>query len=344
MMRVNADFFDGKHAGAQAVTVAISNDQVSISSDDQTVSTQLPLKNCTIQPALGQSKRIIDLPDGGHLSLSRENFEALMPARHKSTFWRQLHAVENHLGLVALALVIIVALSAAFVRWGVPALAYTTAKLTPPSVEEKLGQQALEAMDEPKVGYFKPSLTNQLRQQKISQHLASLCKKTQNCPTYTLHFRHSRPTIGANAFALPGGQVVITDDLIKLANNNDEIIGVLVHELGHVKERHALRGILQSTISGLLIVMLTGDFSSLAASIPTAMLHLQYTRDLETEADNYALQSMLTACIPTRAFADMLTRLDKNAGKGLALPELLSSHPDTAKRIQPFIKANVTCL
>ncbi len=343
-MTITADFFDGKHAGAQVVMLAIANDQLSITSGDQTVNTQLSLKSCTIQPALGQSRRIIELPDGGHLSLSRESFEALIPARHKSTFWRKLHAIENNLGLVAIALIAVIALSVAFVRWGVPALAYTTAKLTPLSVEQTLGQQALDAMDEPKVGYFKPSQSSLLQQKQISQHLASMCKKTQQCPTYTLHFRQSRPSIGANAFALPGGQVVITDDLIKLANNNDEIISVLAHELGHVKERHALRGILQSTISGLLIVMLTGDFSSLAASIPTAMLHLQYTRNLENEADHYALQSMLTACIPTGAFADMLTRLDKNAGKGLALPELLSSHPDTAKRVQPFIDANATCL
>lgn len=343
-MRVNADYFDGKHAGAQPVTVSATNGQLFISASEDSLNLQHSLNHCTIQSALGQSKRIIELPQGGHLSLSHEAFEALVPTKHKSVFWNTLHFVENHLGLVAIAVVAIVAISTAFVRWGVPALAYTTAKLTPTSVEQKLGQQALDAMDEPKVGYFKPSQTSQLQQQQISQQLASLCNKTQACPAYTLHFRHSRPTIGANAFALPGGQVVITDDLINLADNNDEIISVLAHELGHVKERHALRGILQSTISGLLIVMLTGDFSSLAASIPTAMLHLQYTRDLETEADQYALQSMLTACIPTGAFADMLTRLDKNASKGLALPELLSSHPDTAKRIQPFIEANATCL
>lgn len=343
-MSVNADFFDGKHAGAQAVSVAIANDQLSVTSGDQTVNIQQPLKNCTIQPALGQSKRIIELPEGGHLSLSREAFESLIPPQNKNTFWRKLHFIENNLGLVVIALLAVVALSAAFVRWGVPALAYTTAKLTPLSIEQKLGQQALDAMDEPKIGYFSPSQTSQQAQKQIAQHLKSMCQKTQACPSYTLHFRHSRPTIGANAFALPGGQVVITDDLITLAKNNDEIIGVLTHELGHVKSRHALRGILQSTISGLLIVMLTGDFSSLAASIPTAMLHLQYTRDLENEADQYALQSMLTACIPTGAFANILTRLDNSADKGLALPELLSSHPDTAKRVKPFIEANATCL
>lgn len=109
-MDINADYFDGKHAGAQPVNVALINNQLLIRSADQAVNLTLAFSNCTVQPALGQSKRLIELPQGGHLSLSQEAFEALFPQKSKNTFWRRLHFVENNLGLVALALIAVVAL------------------------------------------------------------------------------------------------------------------------------------------------------------------------------------------------------------------------------------------
>lgn len=107
-----------------------------------------------------------------------------------------------------------------------------------------------------------------------------MCAKTNNCPAYQLNFRKN-PVIGANAFALPGGYMLITDELIDLANNNDEIVAVLAHELGHVKGRHALRQTLQGTVSGFIIIAITGDVSSIASGLPALMMNISYSRELE---------------------------------------------------------------
>jgi Zn-dependent protease with chaperone function len=74
---------------------------------------------------------------------------------------------------------------------------------------------------------------------------------------------------------LPGGYLVITDELIDLAKNNDEIVAVIAHELGHVKGRHALRQTLQGTVSGLIIIAITGDVSSIASGLPALMMNMR---------------------------------------------------------------------
>lgn len=343
-MSIYAQYFDGINASPQTVYVEQINHLLILKTTQGQIVKQLSQNEYKVQPAIGKTQRIIELPMGAHLRLTQESLSTLIPTAHPSNFWSILHHVENHLGLVSLTLVGAILASLAFMRWGVPLLAYTTASFTPPAIEVQLGQQTLDALDEPKLGYFMTSALSASEQANVTQQLVQLCSQTKSCPTYTLHFRKSHPSIGANAFALPGGQLVLTDALFKLAKNSNEVTAVLAHELGHIKKRHALRQILQSSLSGLLIVMLTGDFSSIAASIPTAMLHLQYTRDLEKEADDYALASMLKACLPTRSFADILLRLDQQSHQGASIPEFLSSHPATQKRIQPFIDSNVTCL
>jgi predicted Zn-dependent protease len=72
------------------------------------------------------------------------------------------------------------------------------------------------------------------------------------------------------------------------------------------------------------------------------MMNMSYTRELETEADNYSLRSLEAACIPTKSFATLLLRLEKSLG-GTSVPEMISSHPDTKARIIPFLKNHSTC-
>jgi Zn-dependent protease with chaperone function len=134
----------------------------------------------------------------------------------------------------------------------------------------------------------------------------------------------------------------LTDELVELAKNNDEITAVLAHELGHVKGRHALRQTLQGTISGLIVIAITGDVSAIAAGLPALMLNMSYSRDLELDADDYALRALNTACIPSKSFATILLRLEKSHSN-VSVPEMISSHPDTKARVMPFLKHHNQC-
>lgn len=94
--------------------------------------------------------------------------------------------------------------------------------------------------------------------------------------------------VGPNAFALPSGTIVMLDQLVELADDDKEVLGVLAHELGHVERRHSARMMLQTSISGLALTWWLGDVSTLLAAAPGVMLGAKYSRDMETEADEYA--------------------------------------------------------
>ena len=144
--------------------------------------------------------------------------------------------------------------------------------------------------------------------------------------------------MGANAFALPSGIVVMTDELVDLAQADEELQVVLAHEIGHVVHRHSLRMLLQNSATSLLIIGLTGDVSSasvLVAGVPTALVQAKHSRQFENEADDYAYAWMDRNGVPHRYFTDMLERLEKKyGGAGSGALSWLSSHPSTAERIR----------
>lgn len=342
MQAFEADYFDGITAKAQPVRVSLHEGRLSFSLGEQHET--FLLAALRPQAPLGSARRIIELPDGGRLETDdHAAFDSLrLPA--VSGFWRLLYFLENHLGWVIFALVLTVAMSWGLIRFGVPVLAEQVANVVPADTEIKLGEQVLKAMDHD-YGYFKPSTLSAQQQQALSTGLQQFCARQPQpqCPAYRLEFRHGG-VVGANAMALPGGIIVLTDELVALSkHNNDQVIAVLAHELGHVAKRHSLRHTLQATFSGLVIVALTGDFDTLASGLPAILLQMQYSRAMETEADTYALNSLQHACVPTQSFVDILQALQrqadektKNQSKASMVAELLSSHPDTAARVRAF--------
>ena len=321
------------------------------------------LSEINVQAKLGSAKRIIDLPNGGRLEAVDVSELEVANTFKSGTFWQGLHYLENHLAWVMVALVVTVFAGWLFLQFGVPKLAEYVAKATPPSVEAKLGEQALATLDS-QIGYFSPSNTSAARKASINAALSGLCNKVKNCPSYRLEYRDGG-MIGANAFALPGGIMVVTDQLITLAKNDTEIVAVLTHELGHVKQRHAFRQSLQGVLSGLILAAVTGDVSSVASGLPAVLMQMQYSRAHETEADGFALAALQSACLPPHAFADILTRLQnqgsdmnetnnktgdkkphkkaKTADTNNALSDILMTHPDTNERIKPFLQAKQSC-
>ena len=341
ILQFEAYYYDGISPVAKQVLVTIQDAHFSFSIGDAD-NLLYAIADCHIQAKLGSGKRLIDLPDVSRLETDFQDLETYLPKQVRNVFWLAMHYAETHKSVIFISLVGIVLASLLTLIYGVPVLAKYAAMATPPSIEKDLGKQTLDTLDYKKLGYFEASKVPLPRQQAIESALRNMCRKTGNCADFSLNFRKS-DAIGANAFALPGGFVVITDGLVELAKDDDEIIAVLAHELGHVKGRHAFRQTLQGTISGLVIIAITGDVSSIASGLPAFMLNMSYTRDLEAEADNYALQSLNTACIPTKSFATILLRLEKSMGAG-SPPEMISSHPNTKARILPFLQDHSHCL
>ena len=128
--------------------------------------------------------------------------------------------------------------------------------------------------------------------------------------------------------------MVVTDPLVELAASDSELIAVLAHEIGHLRQRHSLRRLLQASATTVLVIAITGDIgsvASLAAALPTVLLQSRYSRDFEREADDFALDYMKRRGIPTQSLGDILLRMEKERA-GSDVPDYLSTHPSTRER------------
>ena len=158
-----------------------------------------------------------------------------------------------------------------------------------------------------------------------------------------LEFRKAKG-VGANAFALPNGIVVMTDEMVAVARNDDEIAAVMAHEAGHVRARHNMRHVLQNSMTVLVVSAVTGDIasiSSLASTVPTLLIDARYSRDFERQADAAVAVYLKDRKIPLKRYANILGRLQadldrKMPGETGPVKNYLSTHPPTGERIKAF--------
>ncbi|MBT2785771.1 MULTISPECIES: M48 family metallopeptidase [unclassified Halomonas] len=133
---------------------------------------------------------------------------------------------------------------------------------------------------------------------------------------------------GVNAFAAPGGQVVILSALLEKAETPEEVAGVLAHEIGHVERRDPMRQALRAAGAAGLLSMVFGDLAG-AALVSEHLLTAAYSREAEVEADRFALDMLAAAQVDVAGFANFFARIEELEAGDIAIPERLSTHPDS---------------
>lgn len=341
---VEVTYFDGKISTRREALLTHDDRQVTLVCEE--VKLSYPVTALRIPPAVGSIRRTIRLPDGGICETSDQEFAAeLEQLQGSGRRAALLHRWEKSLTMVAAALWGMALIVLLFMRFGVPALSRHAAFAIPPAVESSMGRESLAVFDRL---FAKPSKLGAERRSELTALFRRIVTATGAPPGCRLEFRNGGP-IGANAFALPSGIVVITDQLVGLAKHDEEIGAILAHELGHVRQRHALRHVLQNSAAGLIMATLTGDLvsiTSLAATLPTALVDASFSRDFEREADDAAIAWMKSAGVPPRRYAEILGRLqaqlDARSGEAFdrknPVRNYLSTHPDTGDRIQRIMK------
>ncbi len=257
------------------------------------------------------------------------------PRGHGSSW---LHRLESRWHWVlAAVLVLLLSLYLGLTK-GAPLAARTIVHFIPASVELQIGKQSMQLLDR---SLLQASQLPAARQQQLQEHFAPLLAAWPDYPLQ-VQFRHA-PGIGANAFALPGGQMVFTDEIVRLAGDDDELSAVLAHEIGHVERRHGLRRVVQNGLLYWGLFAITGDISAASETIaaaPALLMNMAYSREMENEADDFALHGLRQQGIEPVHFANIMRRLEgasrpDNSG-GNRLLKMLSSHPDTEERIRKF--------
>ena len=140
-----------------------------------------------------------------------------------------------------------------------------------------------------------------------------------------------------NAFALPGGQVFITMGLYKLLKSEDQLAGVLGHEIGHVINRHGSEHMAKHELTQQLVqatqVASGGYDQGMIAQYVGQMVNLKYGRDDEIESDKYGVKYLVESGYKPEAMIEVMEILNNASGKNKS-PEFLSSHPNPENRIQ----------
>jgi predicted Zn-dependent protease len=137
-----------------------------------------------------------------------------------------------------------------------------------------------------------------------------------------------------NAFAAPGGQIILTRGLVQQAGSVDEVAGVLAHEMGHTLEMHPEVGIIRAMGLAAAAQLAFAGSSGTVTNVGLLLTQLRYSRIAEREADAHALRILKGAGISHKGFGDFFERLEgKSAGKDIPGLEVVSTHPMTQERI-----------
>lgn len=293
------------------------------------------INDLKISPRVGNTSRFITFPDGAQLeTLQNDAVDTALDYGGRKT--GLLHTLESRLRYIIASLVVVVLMTTWFIRDGVPSLSDFLAEHLPAGTSRYLGDKALEGLDE---HFFEASqLSGERReslQKRFDQIIEALPADALQGFSFRLLFRQSE-ALGANAFALPSGVVVITDDLVVLAGNDEELVSILAHEVGHVVHRHGLRHMIRNSLLSVLLVWITGDASTFIAGLPALLINLQYSRDFEREADEYSLQYLLANDIDPQRFICIMQRLGTQHDDAGNAPAFLSTHPATGERLDMF--------
>ncbi|MBV7453073.1 M48 family metallopeptidase [Acidovorax sp. sif1233] len=264
-----------------------------------------------------QPRVVVDLRDHGSLEIDAVNdWRAALAAagerpglaQRMQTRWPVL------LGVVAVAAIGLTL----FYRYGTPWAATQLTRFVPLSWETSVAENVLRQMDS---GTLKPSKLPRERQEQLKARFDALVQHTPPGlrrypgyqPSLSLEFRSG---MGANAFALPGGKVVMTDGIVKAAADkgldDNALVGVLAHEIGHVVQRHTTRMVVQQGVLSMGLGLALGDVSGIVSTGASVLTGLAYSRNHEREADCYAIAVMGQAALPTAPMGQLLLAIAKD--------------------------------
>ncbi len=340
---LEAEYFDGRSARAQAVQLRWVGPMLQIRGE--AVSRDLSRADVTWGERTRHGRRSAHFRDGGTvLARNAADWDAWLRASGQAeslVVFAQQTWRWTLVSVVALACLVV-----AFVVWGVPWLGRATLLVIPPGVDRSVGESTLAGLDR---HLLQPTRLDPALQQRIRTAFAQALKAQQpgSVPAHELVFRGSR--IGANALALPGGTIVLTDALaLAFETQPDVIVGALAHELGHVQHRHGMRMVVQASLIGLVSSLVLGDFNSLLAAAPALLGQQSYSRDAEREADAHSAAVLRAAGISPAVMVAFFEKMAeaRRSRAGATDPDdastlgiAIASHPADAERIEFFRNA-----
>ena len=288
---------------------------------------------------VGNLPREVALGNGDMLSIHADDtlhrwFDTKAGGKHSQRNW-SLSSLENSAKWAIASVVLAPLMLVGIFKYVIPAMAISFASYVPYSLKDVASRHTLAALDRT---ILNPTKLDEDVQQRLTQRFESVFNALHlDHPDFNTQFRYT-DEMGANAFALPNGTIVFTDQLVALVNNNEEqLSAILLHEIGHVNEQHSMRLIAETIATTVVITYFFGDVSGVFETFMGAsntLINNQFSQKLETEADDFALEHANAAGLTPEDFANALESLASASPEESDINKLLSSHPMLKERIE----------
>ncbi len=330
-MTARGEYYDGQSARATPAEVGLDvhgRFVVKSAAGEQTYASS----ESRMGDPLGRTRHAIDFPDGSRFETADGSvINAWQRQLQSGRTGRFVHALEGSWRNVLLAICAMATAVAAFYFYGIPAVAKVVADRMPEPVTNAMTDQAYPILE--KLLGLRESELPKEKQMAIRRGFEDIARFFGPAP-FDLRFR--KANCGPNAFALPDGRIILTDSLVKKAENDEEVLAVLAHEAAHVAQRHGLRSVLQSTGIFLLIAALFGDVASatsLGFVLPSVLAESGYSREFERQADAAAAQYLISKGWGVAPLQKILRRITAETGEIEGM-SWISSHPETEARVR----------
>ncbi len=297
-----------------------------------------PLSQIEVDWPIGRQPRKLTLPDGTVFETDDHDAIGQIVGESNST---KLHRLEQfHPRLIAFVLACMVGVWVIY-RYGLDILVAFAIWLTPPVLVAQIDKGTMATIDFQMAEASRLDANEQARVEDIFATLLPHIEDVPDGTNFQLLFR-DMPGMGPNAFALPGGTVVMTDAFIRDFPDEDVLASVLGHEIGHVVERHGMRQLYRSLTVYILIALMAGDTGPFLEEIlleGNVLLSLSFSRAHERAADEFGVKLADRAGYDPAGLKIFFDEISKKFGEP---PRWLSTHPGSKERaadIDGYIEA-----
>ena len=319
---------------SEEAILSIVNDTYYLKINQEVIITN-KIHTLCINPRIANTQREIKLNEDSLFLTNENDIVDKLLLKKKNTIYK----IESNIFLVLLSFIIFVFLCVLFFKFGIPYITNKIANNIPSSINKKISENTLNLLDEYilEKSEVAESKKEYLKKMFNSELIAKLNSNKEI--SYKLMFRQlnidDKPI--ANALALSDGKIIVTDELINLSKNTDEIKAILLHEIGHIEEKHIQKILTRNSLIAILSMLILGDnsaVSDLGIGVGAILISSEHSREIETQADTYAFEKMLELKINPNNFINIMNKItntdeEENENKYL---QYFSSHPNTILR------------
>lgn len=333
-MQGKARWFDGQQSQGQLAAVLLQDGQVILQAEEGGSERRFKLPDLRAGEAWSHSPRPVALPDGGTLWLQDASHPLLLALDARQP--RRVRRLIDHMASAVLCLLLLLAGLAWFDRQGAALAASAAIEVLPRSVDALVGRKAYEQIEG---RWFVATQVSQQRRDALEARFQAVARQQHPELSFTLKFARLKPARaedgGFNAFALPDGTLVLLDGLVN-ALDDEELLAVLGHEVGHVVHRHGMHAVARTFALTSVASVALADFSTVAATMVAGLQTLRYSREAEREADEHAKRFLAAAGLPPQTLGRVWLKFiaEQRRRGGGKLPTWLSSHPTLEERSQ----------